>query len=275
MESKLAEILRMKLNPVAIIWSDEKPEDAAQFKKDKWGCVMMLFAQAAKGRTAVFDRETFGCFGGGTGLGFENQYENFTGGEECFYYFLSTGLENDKEKKKLIDAEKDTLRSESYENFMYGERYVKSPELVKKYVKRLPLISLPTKYVIFKPLKDVDEEKDKPKIIIFSANPDQLAALTVMANYDRESPDTVYAPFVAGCQSIGIMSYQEIEKENPRAVIGMIDISARIYSGRQLGKDMMTFSIPLKMFHEMEDNIPGSFLERHSWQTLVKMNMEE
>lgn len=275
MESKLAEVLRMKLNPVAIIWSDEKPADAAQFKKDKWGCVMMLFAQAAKGRTAVFDRETFGCFGGGTGLGFENQYKNFTGGEECFYYFLSTGLEHDKEKKKLIDAEKDELRRESYENFMYGERYVKSPELVKKYVQSLPLVSLPTKYVIFKPLKDVDEEKDKPKVIIFSANPDQLAALTVMANYDRESRDTVYAPFVAGCQAIGIMAYQEIEKENPRAVIGLIDISARVYSGRQLGKDIMTFSVPLKMFHEMEDNIPGSFLERHSWQTLVKLNMEE
>jgi len=28
----------------------------------------------AKGRVAVFDRETFGCPGGGTGLGFGDQY---------------------------------------------------------------------------------------------------------------------------------------------------------------------------------------------------------
>jgi hypothetical protein len=41
---------------------------------------MNMLASAAKGRTAVFDRETFGCTGGGVGLGFGNQYLNFPGG---------------------------------------------------------------------------------------------------------------------------------------------------------------------------------------------------
>jgi len=56
MESKIVSELNLKFHPVAIIWSDEKPENALQFKPRKWGCVMSLFAHAAKGHTAVFDR---------------------------------------------------------------------------------------------------------------------------------------------------------------------------------------------------------------------------
>ena len=80
MESNIASALNLKFNPVAIIWSDEKPKGALQFKQRKWGCIMSLFAQAAKGRIAVFDRKTFGCWGGGVGLGFGNQYVNVPGG---------------------------------------------------------------------------------------------------------------------------------------------------------------------------------------------------
>jgi hypothetical protein len=32
----------------------------------------------------------------------------------------------------------------------------------------------------------------------------------------------------------------------------------------------MTFAMPLAMFEEMEDNVAGSFLERPTWQRLVK-----
>ncbi len=274
MHSRLSSVLRLKYNPVAIIWSDEKPEDAAQFKEGKWGCVMMLFAQAAKGRTAVFDRTTYGCFGGGTGLGFGNVYEQaFPDGETGFCHFLSTGNEERIEKGEFTDEEKARWRSQSYSNFLHGERYVKNPELVREFLERLPMIDIPTRYVIFKPLKYVDDKKEKPEIIIFTVNPDQLSALTVMANFARQSFETVYTPFVAGCQSIGIMAYAEAKKENPRAVIGLVDISARIYTSRQLGKEYMTFAVPTNMFHEMEDNIEESFLLTHSWKKLVEMNM--
>jgi uncharacterized protein (DUF169 family) len=274
MECKLADILKLKHNPVAIIFTDDRPEDAMQFRDGKWGCVMMLFSQAARGRTAVFDRKTFGCFGGGTGLGFGNQYRSFAGGLDCFYRFLSTGNVSDEEGQKARQETGEYLRKESYDNFMYGEGYVKSPELVKKFVDKLPIIDVPSRYVMFKPLKNVDEKKEEPRVIVFTVNPDQLAALTVLANYERGSFDNVYAPFAAGCQSIGILAYNEIDKENPRAVIGLIDISARTFSTRQLGKDALTFAVPIKMFHEMEGNIEGSFLEKHTWHKLVKMNLE-
>ena len=73
MDSAIAERLRLKQQPVAIVWAGEKPAEARQFPEGKWGCVMFMLAAAVKGVTAVFDEKTIGCPGGGVGLGFGNQ----------------------------------------------------------------------------------------------------------------------------------------------------------------------------------------------------------
>jgi len=52
---------------------------------------MWMLVNAVKGKVAVFDRKTYGCWGGGVGLGFGNIYMDFPGGIECFYYFISIG----------------------------------------------------------------------------------------------------------------------------------------------------------------------------------------
>lgn len=270
MESKIASALKLKFNPVATIWTDERPEKALQFKQGKWSCVMFMFAAAAKGKTAVFDRETFGCFGGGVGLGFGNQYLTTPGGIECFYYFLSTGNEQWEQGKEMGENIRAFVSEEIFDEFMCGERYIKSPELVKKFVEALPIVDIPEKYVVFKPLKDVDPDKEEPVVITFLANPDQLSALGILANYTTESFNNIIMPFAAGCQSIGIFSYQEARSENPRAVVGLTDISARKNIRKQLGKDSLSFSVPLKMFQEMEENVEGSFLERPTWKSIME-----
>jgi len=52
MESKIAEALDLKYVPVAILWTDEKLEEAGQFKEGKWECVMWMLARAAKGENS-------------------------------------------------------------------------------------------------------------------------------------------------------------------------------------------------------------------------------
>ena len=270
MDSKIAKALNLKYEPVAIVWSDEKPDNAVQFKEGRWGCVMWMLTRAAKGKTAVFDRKTFGCPGGGVGLGFGNQYFNFLGGFEGFCYFLSTGFEQWEGRKEMVDALSDKLGEDRFNKLMHGERYVKSPELVKKFVEILPITDIPNRYVVFKPLSGVEVEKEMPRVIVFIANPHQLSALIILANYSRETVDNVIVPMGAGCHQIGIYAYKEAESEKPRAVVGLTDLDARLNVRRQLGDDVFTFAIPYKMFEEMEGNVEGSFLEVGTWTKLLK-----
>ncbi len=271
MKSTIARKLKCKYETIALLLSDEKPEGARQFQEGKWGCVMFMLGAAAKGETAVFDKDTFGCQGGGVGLGFGNQYKNFAGGEECFKYFLSTGNENWQKGREVGEQVKTFMRPEAYHHFMHGERYYKSPDLVQKFIDSLPITDIPSRYVILKPLKDVDNKDENLQVVIFLVDMDQLSALTVLANYGRGHNENVFCPFAAGCQAIGIYPMRENQKEEPRGVIGLIDISARVYLKRILKEDVMSFAAPAKLFHEMEKNLPTSFLEQDTWNQLQSM----
>lgn len=271
MESTIAKAIGLKYQPVALLWSSEKPEGAMQFSEGKWGCVMWLAVSAAKGKPAVADRKTFGCFGGGVGLGFGNQYRDFPGGEEGFCYFLSSGNAGRPGGTELAEQIKPFMTRESHDNFLHGERYIKNPDGVRKFIDALPMMDIPAAYVVFKPLSDVDPAKEKPQTVIFFANPDQLSALTVLANYGRGDNENVIMPYAAGCQTLGIYPYREAQSDKPRAVVGLTDLSARDYVRKQLGNsNFMTFAVPFVLFQEMERNVPGSFLERHTWQNLLK-----
>jgi uncharacterized protein (DUF169 family) len=273
MKSATAKAIQLKYQPVVLLWSNEKPQGAMQFQEGKWGCVMWLAAHAAKGKTAVADIKTFGCFGGGVGLGFGNQYKNFPGGEDGFCHFLSDGNANREGGKELAEKIKPFMRAEAYDNFLHGERYIKSSALVKKFIESLPLTEISEQYVVFQPLDTIDVKKEKPQTVIFFINPDQLSALTVLANYGRGDNENVIIPYAAGCQTIGIYPYREAKSKRPRAVVGLTDLSARVYIRKQLSDaNLMTFAVPFTLFEEMEQNVPGSFLERHTWQSLLSEN---
>jgi len=268
-DSKIAKAIHLKYHPVALIWSDEKPEAARQFQEGKWGCVMWLMANAAKGKSSVCDIKTFGCFGAGVGLGFGNQYKNFPGGEDGFCHFLSSGNASREGGMAVAEQIKPFMRPEAYDNFLYGERYIKTPKLVEQFIECLPMMEITTKYIVLKPIRDVNLSIEKPQTVIFFVNPDQLSALTVLANYGRGSNENVIIPYAAGCQTIGIYPYREAISDNPRAVVGLTDISARVYIRKQLGDNLMSFAVPLSLYEEMEQNVSGSFLERQSWKDLV------
>lgn len=256
MESKIAGAIQMKYSPVAVVLTNDKPEEALQFKSNVWGCVAAMLNGAARGKEVVFDRNTFGCLGGGVGLGFGNQYVNFPGGIE---YFLSTG------NKEFCNSEIGKNIVRNMPALEHGEGYVKTPELAKKFIDSLPMADVPTEYVVFKPLEKVSDG-EVPRSVIFLVNPDQLSALIVLANYGRDNNQNVIAPFAAGCHTIGILPYKEDESENPRAVIGLTDISVR----KQFDKDILSFTVPYKMFLEMEANVEGSFLGKDVWQKVVE-----
>lgn len=239
MESRLVKELNLRYEPVAVLLSNEKPAGALQGKEGQWSCVIPLFIAAAKGKTSVFERKTTGCIGGKKGLGF-GQYPNYPDGIE---YFLTVG------------------KSGQFE----GEGYKKDPALGAEFVECLPMVDIPYQYVIFKPLSQVDAAKEIPELIMFYVNNDQLSALTVLANYYRPGNENVMIPFSSGCQAVFLIPYGEAQKENPRAVVGLTDITVR----PMVEADMLSFSVPYKMFLAMEENVAGSFLEKHAWHKVV------
>ncbi len=248
MKSKIVEAIHPAGYPLAIILSDEKPIQGIQFRENIWGCVAAVLSTAAfKGKTAFFDRKTYGCVGGGVALGFGNTYEGFP-----IEHLLSNG------RKDLVDGTRRTKKLEE------GEHYLKTPELAKQFVNCLPMRDVKETYVIFKPLEQVTADEKIESIILF-VNPDQLSALVVLSNYGRAKVDSVIAPWAAACHSI-LFSYEENEKEEPRAIIGYFDLAAR----KHIDKNLLSFTIPYKLFLEMESNVKGSFLEMDEWQELSK-----
>lgn len=239
MESRLAKELKLQSQPVAIILTNEKPEGALQFQAGRWGCVMAMLWAASRGKTAVFDRETFGCAGGGVGLGFGNTFASQAAGTGGIEYFLSTG------------------RGEGYRE---GEGYRRTPELAAGFVANLPIVDLPWTYRVFKPLDQVDADREEPCLVTFYVGADQLCGLVVMANYDRPDLYNVTIPHCSGCQGVFLIPYNEVQ-ENQRAVVGMMDPSARPH----IDPDQVTFTVPFKRFLAMEANVPGSFFTRSTW----------
>ena len=269
MDSKLVKALRLKHHPVALIWTDEKPVGAIEFGRDKWGCVMYHLVAAAKGRTAVIGRDTYGCIGAGVGMGFGDCYRNFPGGCEGFYRFLSNGNEHEETGKQISEAIAASGNEKMADDYMHGECYLKNPEAAKCFADALPVQDIPARYVVLKPLEETDLESSDVHSITLLVDPDQLSALVVLANHEHPERENVAIPYAAGCQIIGVFMYRELDSATPRGLVGLTDISARKNVRKILGKDVMSFSMTPAMFKEMEANVEGSFLSRNTWAALV------
>lgn len=93
--------------------------------------------------------------------------------------------------------------------------------------------------------------------------------LVVLANYARPGIHNVRIPFAAGCANMALYPFYEAEQANPRAVIGLTDISARFYVRKTLGKDILPFTLPWSLFEEMEGNVSEGFLTRFAWESMM------
>jgi hypothetical protein len=145
------------------------------------------------------------------------------------------------------------------------ERYKKSPELVREIMKKQPSFSAPGQYIVFKRW-DRLEENDFPEGIIFFCSPDVLSGIFTLANFDEAEPNGVFSPFGAGCASIVLYPYMENSSSRPRAVLGMLDVSARPC----VSADVLTLAVPMKKFVRMVAHMEESFLITPSWRKVKR-----
>ena len=197
-------------------------------------CMIGLLKKARKnGNTVYFDKNHFGCPGGAYYMGFlESPMPNIE-------HFLSCGIPGQME----------------------GERYIKTPELAKKYIEKVKPRPAPAAFCAFKPVEKFQGD-EKPEIVVFFASPDTLSGLFTLTNYALERTDGVYTPFGSGCSTILTHPLKEAGEEEPRAVLGMFDVSAR----PMVEKDVLTLSMPYAVFLKLVENVSGSFLQTESWK---------
>lgn len=228
--------LGLKEHPLGACYTDREPEGTTP-KPGISGCMIGLLKKAReRGETVYFDRGHFGCAGGAYYMGF------FESPRPKIEYFLSCGIPGEME----------------------GERYIKTPELARGFFAGRKPRPAPAPYCVFKPIERF-EAGETPEVVIFFAQPDLLAGLFTLTNYALEITDAVMAPFGSGCSAILTLPLKEAEKEQPRAVLGMFDVSAR----PMVEKDLLTLAMPYPVFLKLLENVRGSFLETESWKKVL------
>jgi len=223
--------------PIVFFYSKEKKDVPLAEPTGGWSCIICELASVRKGESLAYQEDNLLCGGSKRYLGYTQKMR------PNFEYFLSCGIPGK----------------------MKGERYIRTPEMVKEIIKNTPAIVKNDEYIIFKRWDKIEEEEE-PISVIFFATPDVLSGLFTLANFDQVEGNGIFAPFGSGCSSIIYRAYQENEKENPRAVLGMFDPSARPC----VPKDTLSLSVPMKKFVKMIGYMDESFLITETWGTIKK-----
>jgi uncharacterized protein (DUF169 family) len=210
---------------------------AEQAEKPKGrSCIICDLVKVRNGRSVYYNIDSLGCSGAKRYLGYTDKMR------PGFEYFLSCG--NDQ---------------------MEGERYIRTPEMVKELMKNQKTLPVGDKNIVFKRWDNLTFSDD-PEVVIFFARPDVLSGLFTLANFDQTEPNGTITPFGAGCGTIIHYPYLESLTERQRAVIGMFDISARPC----VSEDILTFAVPMKRFEKMIAYMEESFLITETWTTVRK-----
>jgi len=221
--------------PIAFYYTDEEGRAKSASPGSVPRCLIAALADVRNGRSLSLGHDSIGCAGGRRYAGFADTIR------PDFEYFLSCGIPGRME----------------------GERYKKSPELVREVMQHAPHFTAPGRYIVFKRWDNL-QDRDNVDVVIFFARPDVLSGLFTLANFDEPKPEGVFAPFGSGCSSIIQFPYLEKDTERPRGVIGMFDVSTRPF----VPEDVLTFAVPFTKLRSMVGNIEESFLITRSWQSI-------
>jgi hypothetical protein len=211
-------------------WNDLRPQEG-------FGCMIAHFSPVLKGQRVAFAEETIACPGGIRYSGFHTEPD------PGLKHFLSCGVPGERE----------------------GLRLKKTPELVEESFEDHTLAEAGGRFLVASRL-DRLETDETPEIVAWLAPPDVISALFHLAAFHSTDRSSVISPQSSGCGALINFPRAEKEKEHPRAILGMFDISARPY----VRKDYLSFAVPLSLFKEMASNMEESFLITESWERVKK-----
>ena len=220
--------------------NDERDAELAHATAES-RCLIAALKPLRAGQPLRFATKSFGCPAGRFYSGYSERLR------PDIAHFLSCGIEGQLE----------------------GERYKQTPELAEAALIQLPRYTAPASFLLGKRW-DTLTEADNPQVVVFFATPDVLAGLFTLANFDAlRLNGPVIAPFGSGCAAIVQYPFAEAQSAEPRAVLGLFDISARPH----VEPNILTFAVPFPRLAQMAANMDESFLTTHSW-ALVRQRID-
>jgi uncharacterized protein (DUF169 family) len=149
---------------------------------------------------------------------------------------------------------------------IHGERYLPSPEAMRKFLDKVNPREAPAKYCLFKPLS-LFTDSEVPEFVIFFARPEVLSGLFTHTVFTTGDVDSVASPFGAGCTNILTWPIYYQSQGMEKAVLGGFDPSARKY----MKTDELTFTVPWPLYKKMLETLPESmFNVDGAWSTVSK-----
>jgi uncharacterized protein (DUF169 family) len=256
----LLEHLGLSEEPFGVYYSDTKPEPAfgpkpnvpisremeEQGKVDmqevmgKFSCIIgNIWLARKKHRAAFISAEEYGCPGGVFYSSMMKPNLRF------IEHYVTTGFEG---------------------TLIKGERYLPSPEAMRKFLAQVDPRKAPGKYCIFKPLS-LFADGEEPEFVIFFARPEVLTGIFILTTFTTGDVDCVASPFGAGCTNIIAWPLYYKKRGIEKAVLGGFDPSARKF----LKNDELTFTVPWSLYEKMLAALPESmFNVDGAWKEVRK-----
>jgi hypothetical protein len=146
-----------------------------------------------------------------------------------------------------------------------GERYMPSPDAMRRFVNEVENGPAPAKYCVIKPLSAFTAG-EKPLVMLFFAQPEKLFALTSLIWFTTGDANAIAFPFGAGCTNLITWPLRYMREGKEKAVLGGADLSCRKF----MKMDEMSLAIPFGLYERMLSALPESALYGETWPEVRK-----
>ena len=248
MYRELTGMLHMDREPVGIYFANTAAVCDLDADPEKRNCVVPLLMKASEGKSISMDEKSCNCAGGATGCCFGDGFARWN---PSITKLLSQGYGED------APAGMPAFMKE-------GERFFCTEEVAERFKNALPYSEKAYPRIVFAPMSRW-EEIGQPDLVYLFLNPDQLGAVVSMLCSHNGRVDNTISPYCSACQSI-MFAAEQMERQEPAAVMGLFDISQRY----QPLAGLLSLTMPYSRWAGLACDLDKSCLTTHSWRAIEK-----
>ena len=248
MQKKLTQMLHMKREPVGIYFGNTTAVCDVDADPQARNCVIPFLMKVSEGITVSMDEKSCNCAGGASGCCFGDGFARWN---PSIAKLLSQGYGENAPAFLPAFAKE-------------GERFFCTEEIAEQFRNALPYSERAYPRIVFAPMSRW-AEIGTPDLVYLFLNPDQLGAVVSMLCSHNGKVDNTISPYCSACQCI-MFAAEQMDKEEPKAVMGLFDISQRY----EAMANLLSLTMPYSRWENLSCDLDKSCLTSHSWKKIEK-----